>query len=179
MTTASACGIMVCLYHLPCVCHTLVPKISVHPEMLHAFGILTFSCAWFTTALDWTADWTAKTTGISRVCHENYWWRQVGECTDTLYKQIQPTKTVELLLLGNLPMRHLCQSETINGLDCTAVLWHSYQHRYDTTLTTVPACELWMENHTYRQTDHWHYLLCKYCHKTISSGSLPVFLECT
>ena len=37
MTTASAHGIMACLYHLPHVCHTLVPEIHVCPEMLHVF----------------------------------------------------------------------------------------------------------------------------------------------
>ena len=25
------------MYHLPCVCRTLVPEIRVHPEILHVF----------------------------------------------------------------------------------------------------------------------------------------------
>ena len=25
------------MYHLPCVCHTLVPEIRVRPEILHVF----------------------------------------------------------------------------------------------------------------------------------------------
>ena len=41
MTMASASRIIVsiylCLYHLPHVCRTLVPKICAHPEMLHVY----------------------------------------------------------------------------------------------------------------------------------------------
>ena len=37
MTTAPAGGIMVCLYHLPNICRTLVPKIRVRPEILCVF----------------------------------------------------------------------------------------------------------------------------------------------
>ena len=56
-------------------------------------GILMCSHAWFTTALNWAA----RTTGATRVCCEDYWWRQVGECTNTWYKlRIQHTETVEL-----------------------------------------------------------------------------------
>ena len=32
----------------------------------------------------------------TRVCHDFHQRRQVGECVDTGYKQIQPTETVEL-----------------------------------------------------------------------------------
>ena len=51
---------------------------------------------------------------LSRVCHEDYRRRQVGECADAWYKQIQPTERVELLPPDNLPM-HLCESETVLG----------------------------------------------------------------
>ena len=37
MTTAPARKIMVCTYHLHRICHTLVPKIYVRPEILGAF----------------------------------------------------------------------------------------------------------------------------------------------
>ena len=51
-------------------------------------------------ALDWTVRTivASRTTGATRVCREDYWRRQVhvGECTDTWYKRIQPTKIVEL-----------------------------------------------------------------------------------
>ena len=47
------------------------------------------------------------------VCHEDCWQRQVCECADIWYKQIQPTETV--LLPSNLPTR-LCESETTDGL---------------------------------------------------------------
>ena len=48
MTTALACGIIlsiyVCMYHLPCICHTLVPEIRVRPEMLHVFWCVINNC---------------------------------------------------------------------------------------------------------------------------------------
>ena len=55
------------MHHLLRICHTLVPEIRVCPECPVLFGILTCSCA-FTTVLNWTA----KTTGATRVCRQDY-----------------------------------------------------------------------------------------------------------
>ena len=60
----------------------------------------------------------------------------------------------------------------------TAVLWHSYWQRRDTELTTVPACYAEPCRLTMLRY-HWHCCTCSYCHNIISSGSPPVFLECT
>ena len=62
------------LYHLPCVCRTLVPKIRVCPEMSVYSGILMCSHVWFRTALDWTT----RTIGVAWVCCEDYWRRHAG-----------------------------------------------------------------------------------------------------
>ena len=115
------------LYHLPRVCHILVPEICVCHKMLCVLVYLSMcSCTWL--------------TGDQR--------RQMSECTDTWYKWIQYTEIVELLLPGNLPMR-LCESETTNGL--TVLLFcdiYIYWHGRSAKLTTVPVCHFWMHSHT-------------------------------
>ena len=68
-------------YHLPRICHTLVPGIRIHTEMLHVIryidvlthmhGVKLYLIAW--------------TTGATRAFREDYRRRQVGECTDTWY----------------------------------------------------------------------------------------------
>ena len=64
------------MYHLPCVCHTLVPKIRVHPEMLHVFRYIdVLMCLMMNSKDDWSF-----TRCFS---HEDYRRRQVGECADT------------------------------------------------------------------------------------------------
>ena len=67
-------AIYICLYHLPCVYCTLVLEICVRLKCSVCSGILTCLHAWFTTVLDLAA---------TRVCHEDYRRRQVGECADT------------------------------------------------------------------------------------------------
>ena len=52
----------------------------------------------------------------TRVCREDYRRRQVGECTNTWYKRIQHTETVELYLPSNLPTRLQCESKTTDEL---------------------------------------------------------------
>ena len=102
-------------------------------------------------------DWTARTTGATRVCHEDYRRRQVGECTDTWYKQIQPTETVHGAVaaqqLTNMPV----WIKNDQWAYCTAVLWRLCQQRCDTELTTVPVSFVDVE--LYRLTvlkHHWH-----------------------
>ena len=98
------CGIMICIYvfmyHLPCVCH-VTPRFprSVYTLKCSVYSgtcILTCSCAWFTTVctrMNSKDDWSYS---CLRLCREDYWRRQVGECADTWYKRIQPTGKVEL-----------------------------------------------------------------------------------
>ena len=53
-------SIYLCLYHLPCVCCTLVPEICVHPEMLRVFwyiDVLTcviYNCTPLNSKDDWS-----------------------------------------------------------------------------------------------------------------------------
>ena len=75
-----------CLYRLPHVCRTLVPKIRVHPEILHVFRYID-------VLVNSPQGQLELFVSASR---EDYRQRQVGECADTWYKQIQPTETVEL-----------------------------------------------------------------------------------
>ena len=89
------------MYHLPCIFTPWFMRSAYALKFSLYFGILTCSCVWFTTA-------------CTRLNSKDDW-RQVGECADTWYKQIQPTETEELQLPGNLPT-HLCQSETTDGL---------------------------------------------------------------
>ena len=88
------------MYHLPCVCCTLVSEIRVRPEMLHVIQYIDVLTCVIYNCMHSTEQQS------TRVCREDYRRRQVhvGECTDTWYKQIQPTETVDLKLPGNLPM---------------------------------------------------------------------------
>ena len=48
--------------------------------------------------------------------------------------------------------------------------------------TYYSACMLFVDVEPYRLTvlrHHWHCCICIYCHNIISSGSPPVFFECT
>ena len=73
-------SIYLSIYHLPCICHTLVPKICVHPEMLHVFRYidvlmcLIYNC----TRLNSKDD-----CSFTRFSHADYQRRQVGECANT------------------------------------------------------------------------------------------------
>ena len=77
MTTAPAHGIMVCLYHLPRVCRTLVPKIRVCPE--NAQGIPVYWRAHvhdFTTActrLNSKEDWSYSCMSAVKIIDEDRW----------------------------------------------------------------------------------------------------------
>ena len=87
MTTAPALAIMyLSLYHLPCVCRTLVPEICVC-RYIDVLTCVIYNCTGLLELLMSTMkiidDLTMK-TGL-------------GECTETGYKpQIQPIETVEL-----------------------------------------------------------------------------------
>ena len=75
------------MYHLPCVCRTLVPKIHARHKMLCVFRYIDML-----TCVINKIELTARMTGTSlarftHVCHEEYQRRQVGECADKWYKQ--------------------------------------------------------------------------------------------
>ena len=80
VTTASARWIMLCQYvsFTPCLSHPGSQDPCMPWNVPCFSGILTCSPAWFTTRLN------SKDDPLP-------WWRQVGECADTCYKQIQPT----------------------------------------------------------------------------------------
>ena len=107
------------------------------------------------------------------VCHEDYQWRQVDECTDTWYKWAQPTERVELFLHSNLPLR-LCKSETrwpmgwlyscfVTFISTKALHWTCYS----TCVLIICGCRAIQTV----QRHHWHCWLCSYCHNIISLGS--------
>ena len=160
MTTTPAHGIMVSIY-LSNIYTAFVAcwflrsmyalKYSVY------FGILTCSRVWFTTALE---GWLELLVSAVKIIN----WRQVSEsCADTWHKWIQLLRQGSCSCpVGNLPTR-LWESKTTDEL---TVLWRSYWQRHNTELTTVLG-------------NHWHCCICSYCHNIISSGSPPVFLECT
>ena len=81
-------GIMTSMYHLPCVCCTLIPEIHVRPEMLCVF--------WYIDVLMFMIVKTVTTENSKDRSYTLYYQqRPVGECTDTWYKQTEPTETVE------------------------------------------------------------------------------------
>ena len=67
-------------------------------------GILTCSNAWFTTEQQGQPD------ALIVYC-ENYQRRQLGECTDSVYKWIQPTETVELYSYLATCQRSICVNQ--------------------------------------------------------------------
>ena len=82
------------------------------------------------------------------VCHEDYWWRGVGECADTLwYKQIEPKTYLNsgAVCSGLQLASNTC--EMPSGLT-TAVLWRSCQHRHNTELTVPVTCSCLMLSRT-------------------------------
>ena len=77
-------GIYVSMYHLPRICHTLVPKIHVRPEMLRVFRYIDMlTCVIYSL----TEQYSNSNSLVPR--SHLYRRRQVGECADTWYKQIE------------------------------------------------------------------------------------------
>ena len=131
-------SIYLCLYHLPRVCRTLVPEIRVCTEMLHVFQYIDVLTCVIYNCMHWTA-------GATRVCREDYRWRQVGECAQTHgingYSLLRQWSSG---CLETCQCACVCESKTTNWAYCTAILRHSYRQRRNTTeLTTVrPECYL-------------------------------------
>ena len=103
------CG-YVCMYiyiSLTSICRTLVPEIRVHPRMLRILTFLMLMCVIYNCmhSSHEQQGWIE----LLIVCREDNRRRQVGECADTWYKQIQHTERAKLLLPGSLPA-HLCES---------------------------------------------------------------------
>ena len=143
-------SIYVSMYHLLRVCRTLVPEIRVCPEMLRVFRYINVITCVIYNCTDPRTTWT---TGATRVCREDYRWRQVGECADTWYKQIQ--------LPGNLPTR-LCESKTTDEL--TVLLFCDIHIDIGATLNLLQ----WLTVLRH----HWHCCICSYCHN-ISTQARP------
>ena len=127
------------MYHLPCVCCTLVSEIRVYPEMLWHIDVLRCILQLHSNE--------QQGCGLELlvVCREDYQRRQVGECAEIRYKQIQPTETltVELYVAARqLANVRLCESEATDGL--TVLLFCDIYINIGATLNllqyTVPAC---------------------------------------
>ena len=61
-------------------------------------------------------DWTARTTGATHICREDYQWRQVDECTSTWYKQISLLGQWSCSCQATCQRRRLCESKTTDEL---------------------------------------------------------------
>ena len=98
------CG-YVSLYHLSCVCRTLVPESHVYPEMTCVFLYY-----WCGPRARLSSVMTPEQQGpeLLAVCCEDCLQRQVGKCGDTWCKWIEPTESVKPCWPGNLPL-HLCE----------------------------------------------------------------------
>ena len=179
------CG-YVCMYVCTCIyvsltsiCRTLVPEICVHPRMLSILTCSMFTCVIYNCmhSLCEQQGWIE----LLIVCREDNRWRHVGECADTWYEQIQHTERAKLLLPGSLPA-HLCESRNHprwNGL--TVLLFCDVHIDNASTLKLLQCLHVicWhIEPYRLAVRRH-HCLLCSYCHNKISSGSPPVFHECT
>ena len=71
------------------------------------------------------------------------------------------------------------QKQPMSLLYCCFVMFISTKARH---WTYYSACLLFVDIEPYRLTvlrHHWHCCICSYCHNIISSGSPPVFHECT
>ena len=111
----------VCMYVsniLPHVCRTLVPRDPYTPW--NALCIPVYWCAHVVIY-----NWTAKTTGATCVCREDYQRlrrrRQVGECADTWYKpRIQWRQWSCIACLAT------CQCSCVNQKWPMGLLYSSY-----------------------------------------------------
>ena len=95
--------IYLCLHHLPCDCHTLVPEIHVCPEMFHVLlhysnAIIHGDKCCLDKCIIHNCMHLSKQQGRLNysVCRQDYRRRQVGGCADTWYKHIQPIEILEL-----------------------------------------------------------------------------------
>ena len=82
------------IYHIPLLCGCYAYAHSFfyfHHRFPRSVYALKCSLYWHAHMRDLqlhALNWTARTTGAIRVCHEGYRQRQVGEYADTWYKQI-------------------------------------------------------------------------------------------
>ena len=146
-------------YHWPAFVAPWFPRSMYAIRWSMHYGILTSSCAWFTTA--YTESRTAKQYGrqdnwsysLSAVKIINVW-RQLVE-TDSAYWN---GEAVAAWQLANAPL----WIKNDQWAYCPTVLWRSYRQRL---ITYYSACMLLVE--PYRLTvlrHHWHCCICSYCH---------------
>ena len=83
MTPARGIMVYLCMYHLPYVCCTLVPKICVLPEMLDVFWYIDVLMCMIYNCMHSTEQ--QGRLELPAVCREAYRRRQVGEYADTWY----------------------------------------------------------------------------------------------
>ena len=113
------------------------------PRSMHTLKYSVYSCiltcshAWFKTAC------TRRTIGATQVFRKNYRRRQVGECTDTWYKQIHSTETVDCGAATTLQLADAAPVLIRNDwwIDCTAVL-HPCESGTTNGLTVLLFCDV-------------------------------------
>ena len=160
-------GINLCLYHLPRVCHTLVPEICVRPEIFRVFRYIDvlmcviYNCTQLNSKDDWSYSCGTQTHGINGFSLLRQW--SCSYPATCQYACVNKKTTDELIVLLYCDV-HTNKFLTLN-LQCYS------------------DCVLFVDVELYRQwltvlRHHWRCCIF-YCHNIISSGSPPVFIEST
>ena len=165
------------MYYLPHVCRTLVPKIRLHPEMLHVFRYIdVLMCV---IALNLTS---------SKVkCDHCLPWRLAMKTGMGMWIDVQ-THSINgfsLLRQWSCSYQTTCQCASLwirnarvgidRWADCTAALWRTLISTWVRHWTT---CMLFVDVEPYRlimQRHHWHCWLCSYMyyHNNNQLGHIP------
>ena len=166
---------MVCLYHLPRICRTLVPGICVRPKIFRVFWYIdVITCVIYNSTeqqgrpellvsamkiIGKDRLVNAQTHGINGFSLLRQW---SCSCPATYQRACACDSKWLMSLYFCFVDVHIDQAASLNWLQCLCVI-----------------CEC---RAVYRWTvlrHHWHCCIFSYCHNIISSGSPPVFNECT
>ena len=173
MTMSPARGIMVCIYLYQYVSFT--PHLS-HPgsrDLCKPWNAPCISVYWLAHVHDLqlhALDWTARTTGATHICREDYQRRQVDECTSTWYKHISLLGQWSCSCQATCQRRRLCESKTTDEL--TVLLFCDVHIDKGATLNLLRCLHI-ICGHRDIQTNsvlrprlrhHWHCCICSYCH---------------
>ena len=165
-------GMYLCIYLCQYVSFTLR---LLHPGFQYPCTpwndpcILVYWCANVCDLQLHALDWTAKMTGATRICREDYRWRQVGECADTWYKHISLLRQWSCSCPATCQRWRLCESKTTDKL------------------TVLPFCDVHIDKGATLNLLGCLRVICgcrdlqtnRLALLHMSSDSPPVFLECT
>ena len=162
-----------CLYHLLAFVTPWFPR-SVYTIRCSMYsGILKCSHAWFTTALDWTA----RATGATRVCHEDYWWRQVQVNAQTHgINGFSLLRQWSCRCLPTFQRGWVNQKWPMSLLYCCFVTFISTKAPH---WTYYSACVLFVNVEPYRPKGHSHEARCYALSMRIRSESNWMRIRCT